>query len=138
MRGGVQALCAPCHSRLAGDANLRRWWDCLCAYSRNREDTITVTEWEAILESAGHGCVYCGFRPNPGYNGPCPSFRRLIVEHMLSPLRGGTHTADNMVPACQRCNSKKGDLTPAEWIFKQAGLLAQPGAGRSFRTLRAA
>jgi 5-methylcytosine-specific restriction endonuclease McrA len=49
-------------------------------------------------------CAYC-FR----------SDRRLTVDHLTPLSRGGSHTIDNLVPACRPCNSSKGTRTLSEF-----------------------
>jgi 5-methylcytosine-specific restriction endonuclease McrA len=44
-----------------------------------------------------HTCQYCG------------STKRLTLDHVIPRSKGGTHTWDNVVAACERCNSTKGD-----------------------------
>lgn len=39
----------------------------------------------------------------------CDSTKRLTIDHVIPRSKGGTHTWDNVVAACQRCNSIKGD-----------------------------
>ncbi|MCG5057377.1 MAG: HNH endonuclease [Limnoraphis sp. WC205] len=55
-----------------------------------------------ILRRDHHKCQYCG------------STKRLTIDHVLPRSKGGTHTWDNVVTACERCNSLKGDRTPEE------------------------
>jgi 5-methylcytosine-specific restriction endonuclease McrA len=59
-----------------------------------------------ILKRDGHRCQYCGTT-----NGP------LTVDHLLPKIYGGKDSWENLVCACTRCNSIKGDKTP-----EQAGL----------------
>lgn len=58
---------------------------------------VSAFEWRNILEIYNHRCAYC-LRPN----------RKLTRDHVLALARGGEDTADNVVPACQSCNSRKG------------------------------
>jgi 5-methylcytosine-specific restriction endonuclease McrA len=44
-----------------------------------------------------HTCQYCG------------STKRLTLDHVIPRSKGGTHTWDNVVTACEKCNSAKGD-----------------------------
>ncbi|MEQ9359741.1 HNH endonuclease [Coleofasciculus chthonoplastes] len=66
-----------------------------------------------VLRRDKHRCQYCG------------SPKRLTLDHVIPRSKGGNHRWDNVVTACQRCNSQKGDRTP-----EQAGmtLLTQPKA----------
>lgn len=47
-------------------------------------------------------CVYCG------------SKEALTLDHVIPKSLGGRDTWDNLVTACQKCNSKKGNMTPEE------------------------
>ena len=55
-----------------------------------------------ILRRDNHCCQYCG------------STKRLTIDHVIPRSRGGTHTWDNVVIACERCNTTKGNRTPEE------------------------
>jgi len=65
--------------------------------------TLTAAQWAAILELYGNACAYCG---RPG---------KMTMDHVVPISRGGGTTADNVVPACQSCNSSKNARTPQEW-----------------------
>jgi 5-methylcytosine-specific restriction endonuclease McrA len=66
-----------------------------------------------VLRRDRHTCQYCG------------STKNLTLDHVIPRSKGGKHSWDNVVTACERCNSKKGDRTP-----EQAGmpLRSQPKA----------
>uniref|UniRef100_UPI00404715A5 HNH endonuclease n=1 Tax=Roseivirga sp. TaxID=1964215 RepID=UPI00404715A5 len=49
-----------------------------------------------------HQCQYCGNR------------KELTLDHVLPKSRGGQTSWQNLVAACKRCNSLKGDRTPEE------------------------
>ncbi|NET53326.1 MAG: HNH endonuclease [Merismopedia sp. SIO2A8] len=55
-----------------------------------------------VLRRDAHTCQYCG------------SKKKLTLDHVLPRSRGGTHTWDNVVTACDPCNSFKSDRTPRE------------------------
>lgn len=55
-----------------------------------------------IYKRDGHNCQYCGSRDN------------LTLDHVLPSSRGGKSSWTNLVTACRRCNSLKGDRTPEE------------------------
>lgn len=59
-------------------------------------ERITPEEWSDILLEFSHRCAYC-FVSTP----------KLVIEHVDPLARGGTHTIDNIVPACRSCNSRK-------------------------------
>lgn len=58
-----------------------------------------------VLRRDKHTCQYCG------------STKQLTLDHVIPRSKGGKHTWDNVVTACERCNSRKGDRTP-----QQAGM----------------
>lgn len=66
-----------------------------------------------VLKRDQHRCQYCR------------SVRKLTLDHILPRSRGGQHTWNNVVAACEQCNCTKSDRTP-----KEAGmtLLSQPKA----------
>jgi 5-methylcytosine-specific restriction endonuclease McrA len=55
-----------------------------------------------VLRRDHHACQYCG-------NG-----KRLTLDHVIPRSKGGLHTWDNVVAACETCNSVKGDRLPQE------------------------
>lgn len=55
---------------------------------------------EVWAKSHGH-CWYCGAMTNP--------FDDFAIDHVMPVARGGGDEIDNLVPVCQRCNSKKRD-----------------------------
>ncbi len=66
---------------------------------KGRGGTLTTAEWDRMLEITG-GCYYCG-----------ESDRALLTfEHVMPKSIGGGFTAENIVPACDRCNSVRGRL----------------------------
>ena len=63
--------------------------------------TLTAEQWLAIQVAYRHRCAYCGKRS-----------RHLTQDHVISVTRGGWYVCDNIVPACQPCNSSKGNRPP--------------------------
>lgn len=61
-----------------------------------------------VLKRDRYICQYCG------------SSQRLTLDHVVPRFQGGPHRWDNVVTACEPCNSRKGDKTP-----KQAGMVLQ-------------
>ena len=59
----------------------------------------------AIYQRDGHKCQYCG------------ATRRLTIDHVIPKSKGGSDDWDNLVVACSRCNTKKGDT-----MLEQSGL----------------
>lgn len=55
-----------------------------------------------IFKRDNHECQYCGTTDD------------LTLDHVMPKSRGGRTSWDNLVTACKRCNSRKGDFTPDE------------------------
>jgi 5-methylcytosine-specific restriction endonuclease McrA len=43
----------------------------------------------------------------------------VTIDHVIPIARGGSHTPDNLVAACLRCNSSKRERLPQEWIHQK-------------------
>jgi 5-methylcytosine-specific restriction endonuclease McrA len=82
----------------------RRWRTENQGYWRKRHGTVgytstfTLEDWDEILEWFGHRCAYC-YRDD----------QKLTMDHVQPISKGGNHVAENIVPACKSCNSKKKD-----------------------------
>jgi NMD protein affecting ribosome stability and mRNA decay len=72
---------------------------------RNLPATLTQKEWNDILEKYNYSCAYCGCNDKP-----------LAQEHWIPSSRGGGYTADNIVPSCTHCNSRKRSMTGDEFL----------------------
>jgi 5-methylcytosine-specific restriction endonuclease McrA len=61
----------------------------------------------ALMARDRHHCQYCGAKAT-------------TVDHVIPRSRGGRHAWENVVAACQHCNSHKGDHTPQEmgWTLR--------------------
>ena len=82
-----------------------------------------------ILARDGHACQYC--------DAPAES-----IDHVMPRSRGGTHTWENVVASCRRCNLRKADRLPSEiglqlsrapkppwrfgWVYASAGPKVDP------------
>lgn len=55
-----------------------------------------------VFKRDGHECQYCG------------SPKDLTLDHVLPRSRGGNSSWSNLITACKKCNSYKGDRTPEE------------------------
>ncbi|MCU0326479.1 MAG: HNH endonuclease [Spirosomaceae bacterium] len=55
-----------------------------------------------VFRRDSNKCVYCG------------SHEDLTLDHLIPKSKGGKTNWDNLVTACRRCNSRKGDNTPEE------------------------
>jgi 5-methylcytosine-specific restriction endonuclease McrA len=59
---------------------------------------LTEAQWLEILECFDRRCAYCLCK-----------LTRQTKDHVIAIARGGHDTAQNVVPACQSCNSRKHD-----------------------------
>ncbi len=50
-----------------------------------------------VLRRDNHTCQYCG------------SIKHLTIDHLIPRSKGGSHSWDNVVTACSKCNSIKGN-----------------------------
>lgn len=55
-----------------------------------------------VFKRDGNQCVYCS------------SHKELTVDHVVPKSRGGQTSWTNLVTACRKCNSRKGDFLPEE------------------------
>jgi 5-methylcytosine-specific restriction endonuclease McrA len=78
-----------------------------------RRIALPVTR-RGVLSRDHYTCQYCG---------ATPPRKHLTVDHVLPRSRGGKTTWENVAAACEKCNGRKGNRTPAEANMK---LLTQP------------
>lgn len=83
---------------------------------------LTAAEWHSILETFDGCCAYC-LRPSAA----------LTQDHVVPLSRGGGHSADNIVPACRRCNGVKKDRGMLQ-IARINGLGSHVGASQIRRS----
>lgn len=68
---------------------------------------VGVLEYKKILDDFNGGCAYC---PEP--------FQQW--DHYVPLSKGGAHQANNLVPACAKCNGHKSARLPIwEWVGQQ-------------------
>jgi 5-methylcytosine-specific restriction endonuclease McrA len=58
---------------------------------------LTLQQWQGIQAAHKHCCAYCGKQ--------CKG--KLTQDHVTPLSKGGSHTMQNVVPACASCNSRK-------------------------------
>jgi hypothetical protein len=92
---------------------------------RDGEITIsgTMREWnrEQVFPKS---CVYCG------------STTDLTTDHLVPRNRGGDDSADNVVLACQTCNTSRGEKGIFEWLgLKEKDKLHRLVAGKYLKQL---
>ncbi len=67
-------------------------------------DGYTVEQWQAVCRHVwARRCAYCD------------RLAVLTVDHVVPLDRGGSHYPENLVPACQSCNSSKRNRLLSEW-----------------------
>lgn len=59
-----------------------------------------------IYKRDGYTCAYCGAKEN------------LTIDHIMPSSRGGEDTWENLITACGKCNTLKGNKTPQESNMK--------------------
>ena len=76
---------------------------------------------KAVFARDGGRCVYCGAAATS-------------LDHVVPRSRGGTHTWDNVVSACRRCNHIKADRAIADlgWRLRRA---PAPPSGLAWRVV---
>lgn len=70
-------------------------------YIKAPRKTVVLTRKNVLIRD-NYTCCYCGTRKGP-----------MTVDHVVPRNKGGADTWDNLVCACDRCNNRKGDRTPA-------------------------
>jgi 5-methylcytosine-specific restriction endonuclease McrA len=68
--------------------------------SKSRFRTRIFAEWN-------HSCAYC-YDPAD------------TLDHVVARVAGGLTVAENLVPACRRCNGAKGSTDWQQWFADQA------------------
>lgn len=96
------------HYQLVADRE-RQYTRTYRAAQYNAQGVVTAEQWATIVLSFGGLCAYC--KDAPGNT----------TDHVIPLARGGNNDPENVVPACRRCNSSKGNRTPAEWKKYLAG-----------------
>ena len=89
------------------EANLDKYRErCRAYWHRKRaqtsDDSALVDFYAEQLRS--EPCHYCGACGN------------TTIDHVVPISKGGAHSIENIVPACQPCNSSKGAKSLDEWL----------------------
>lgn len=79
-----------------------------------RQSRVAITR-RSVFARDGHRCQYCGATAEN-------------IDHVVPRSRGGSHTWDNVVASCKRCNTQKEDYLLEETHLK---LRAKPHVPRS-------
>lgn len=70
--------------------------------SPERTWRIPTVSRKEIFRRDKYQCQYCSNRKD------------LTIDHIIPRSKGGKNTWDNLVTACQACNSRKGNYTPEQ------------------------
>jgi 5-methylcytosine-specific restriction endonuclease McrA len=84
VRSPSVVLQIPEHIRLTGSNPERHW-------------KVPPVSRREVFRRDHHSCQYCG------------GTKHLTLDHVIPRSKGGLHSWDNVVAACERCNSRKGD-----------------------------
>jgi 5-methylcytosine-specific restriction endonuclease McrA len=79
----------------------------LVHYVRLPHRRVPATRAAVMLRDL-NTCQYCGTAPGRD---------ELTVDHVIPRSRGGSHSWQNLVTACKRCNQKKGSQMPEEALM---------------------
>lgn len=67
--------------------------------------TLTTEQWTDICNAWDNKCAYCS------------SEDKLTQDHIVPLSKKGGLTKENIIPACQSCNSSKGSKNMDEWLL---------------------
>ena len=73
---------------------------------------ISKEDWNSVLVKFKHKCAYCGGKSSV-----------LQIDHVEPLSRGGSHTLDNLVPACGPCNNSKNSRDVIDFMQSRGKLL---------------
>jgi 5-methylcytosine-specific restriction endonuclease McrA len=90
-------------------------------------EPYTDKDWADRLAEYDHRCAYCD-----KHESECG---KLTMEHMRPLSRGGPDAMSNIVPACAKCNTRKGIRTLLEFCF---GRLESPQTSPAHQLTRSA
>lgn len=71
------------------------------------QGNLTSEQWQNACLAFALSCAYCGKED------------KLTMDHVTPISQGGTTTLGNIIPACQSCNSSKGNRDLIEWYARQ-------------------
>lgn len=93
------------------------------ARKANVKSDYTQAEWDECLRYFEYRCCVCGRESD--------FWTVISQEHWIPLSKGGSYTADNIVPTCYSkagnptgdpaCNNSKGNKLPEEWLVERFG-----------------
>lgn len=106
--------CKTCYNIRRKENRHKKSFSDFCGSMKRRNGEVpelTFQEWKEAIIFFGGTCAYCGstIRRN----------EKLTKDHVVPISKGGTTTPDNIIPACARCNSSKGQEELKTWYMKQ-------------------
>ena len=76
------------------------------------ESSYSKAKWKRCKEYFSEdGVVHCAYCGKP--------VKRATIDHVVSLEQGGQNDSENVVPACLKCNSAKGNKQWIEWFRNQ-------------------
>ena len=94
------------HDRKVAHPTLDMNWPSVIARNRNSRPRESVRFARESLYYRDHGmCQYCGTTMN---------MKQTTYDHVIPRSKGGTHTWDNVVMSCSKCNNVKADRMPRD------------------------
>lgn len=106
--------CKTCYNIRRNDNRRKKAHSDFLGNQRRRGEenpNFTHQDWKSCLIYFGGACAYCGSTPRKG--------QRLTKDHLVSVSQNGRTVPENIVPACQSCNSSKGAEDFKDWLMKQ-------------------
>jgi len=100
--------CETCDVSFAGHSRSRFCRGCLKTRIRERAAKQMAGNRFLIFNRDGNRCMYCGSTPADGV--------KLVPDHVVPVVEGGSHTADNLITSCVSCNSAKSGSEAPEWV----------------------
>lgn len=104
----------------------------LYAKKMRRKHGIAITDDRTASPTLlidARSCLYCGAKFNDRY--------KPTIDHLIPLIRGGTHSAANLVVCCRPCNSRKGKRDFLEFVQTLPDLYRARSL-RAWRKLRGA
>ena len=85
------------------------------AIKNDLESSLTKKQWEKIKKAFDYKCAYCG-KTEKEHLEQCD--QQLHQEHFIALTNGGEYTHNNIITACENCNSSKNNRDFFEWYPK--------------------
>jgi hypothetical protein len=108
-----EAHCSECGNVFIKPKRNRKTCSKECAEARKaRKSGEIINEAFVILQRDGFRCQYCGESARE-------EGIKLVLDHVSPCSKGGSHTAGNLITACEACNISKGAETLPKALLKE-------------------